>query len=325
MEQLRAAAGQLGLPELERRLDAAVRAPTVAELAELVWDLDRPSARSAPKPAREAGPFTRAAGAVAPSFPSARRNLGFRLHAWAYGLTNGLLVGTWALTGLGFFWPFFPAAGWGVALGLHAVCVRSVQERRAHAQHDKPVWPAPPASVGSGPAPPPPRASRRLVVAMFTDVVDSTRLTEVIGDEEWSRVRGRCQALLRSCYGSHRGTEVSAQGDGFLARFGSSSDAVRCGIEIQRRLRLQREDTGFAVSVRIGLHAGEAMEETGDLLGTVINMAARVTSEAQSAEVLVTEAVADQLDGRFQLADRGLRTLKGLSRPRHLLAVDWTD
>jgi class 3 adenylate cyclase len=53
------------------------------------------------------------------------------------------------------------------------------------------------------------------------------------------------------------------------------------------------------------------MEETGDLLGTVINMAARVTSEAQPAEVLVTEAVADQLDGRFELADRGVRTLKG--------------
>jgi class 3 adenylate cyclase len=307
MEQLRAAAGQLGLPELERRLDAAVRARTVAELAELVWELD-PTGRPAPR-----------------TFPSARRNLGFRLHAWTYGLTNGLLVGTWALTGLGFFWPFFPAAGWGVALGLHAVCVRSVQERRAHAKSNKPVWPEPTAAVGSGPTPPRARSSRSLVVAMFTDVVDSTRLTEVIGDEEWSRLRARCRALLRSCYGAYSGAEVSAQGDGFLARFGSSGDAVRCGIEIQRRLRDQREDTGFAVSVRIGLHAGEAMEETGDLLGTVINMAARVTSEAQPAEVLITEAVADQLDGRFELADRGLRTLKGLSRPRHLFTVDWAD
>jgi class 3 adenylate cyclase len=120
------------------------------------------------------------------------------------------------------------------------------------------------------------------------------------------------------------GAEVGAQGDGFLTRFGSPCDAVRCGIEVQRRLRDQREETGFALSVRIGLHAGEAVEDTGDLLGTVINMAARVTSEAQPTEVLVTEAVADQLDGRFELADRGLRTLKGLSRPRHLFAVEWT-
>jgi class 3 adenylate cyclase len=160
---------------------------------------------------------------------------------------------------------------------------------------------------------------------MFIDVVDSTRLTEVIGDEEWRRIRSRCRTLLSDCYATNGGAEVSAQGDGFLARFESSCDAVRCGIEVQRRLRDQREDSGFAPSVRIGLHAGEAVEETGDLLGTVINMAARVTTEAHPAEVLVTEAVADQLDGRFELEDRGLRTLKGLSRPRHLVAVRWAD
>jgi class 3 adenylate cyclase len=300
IERLRAAADQMGLEELEQRLDAAIRARTIGELAELVWDLDRVP-----------GTTRRPSGAW--------HSVAFRLHAAAYGLTNGLLVGTWALTGHGFFWPFFPAAGWGIALGLHAVCVRSVQERRVRPKPDQPVWSGP---ATNGPAPQP---ARRQVVAMFIDVVDSTRLTEVIGDEEWSRIRSRCRTLLSNCYATNGGEEVSAQGDGFLARFESSCDAVRCGIEVQRRLRDQREDSGFAPSVRIGLHAGEAVEETGDLLGTVINMAARVTTEAQPAEVLVTEAVADQLDGRFELEDRGLRTLKGLSRPRHLVAVRWAD
>jgi class 3 adenylate cyclase len=302
---LRAAAGQLGLEELEQRLDTAVRARTIGELAGLVWDLE-PATGSEPQ------------------VTGVRQNVGFRLHAAAYWLTNGLLVGTWALTGHGFFWPFFPAAGWGIALGLHAVCVRSAQERRGRPRPEQPVGSLPPTTVGPPPTNgPPPQPARRQVVAMFIDVVDSTRLTEVIGDEEWSRIRSRCRTLLRSCYATNGGTEVSAQGDGFLARFGSSRDAVRCGIEVQRRLRNQREDTGFAPGVRIGLHAGEAVEETGDLLGTVINMAARVTTEAQPAEVLVTEAVADQLDGRFELEDRGLRTLKGISRPRHLVAVRW--
>jgi class 3 adenylate cyclase len=300
IEQLRAAADRLGLEELERRLEAVLRAGTIGELAELVWDLE-PAANSESRPA------------------GVCQNLGFRLHAAAYGLTIGLLVGTWALTGHGFFWPFFPAAGWGIALGLHAVCVRSVHERRRHTGVQATTIGPPPTN---GPAPQP---ARRQVVAMFIDVVDSTRLTEVIGDEEWSRIRSRCRTLLHSCYVANGGAEVSAHGDGFLARFGSSCDAVRCGIEVQRRLRDQREDTGFAPNVRIGLHAGEAVEETGDLLGTVINMAARVTTEAQPAEVLITEAVADQLDGRFELEDRGLRTLKGLSRPRHLVAVRWAD
>jgi class 3 adenylate cyclase len=307
IERLRAAAGQLGLEELEQCLDTAVRAHTIGELAGLVWDLE-PAASTEPQPA------------------GVRQNIGFRLHAAAYWLTNGLLVGTWALTGHGFFWPFFPAAGWGIALGLHAVCVRSAQERRGRPRPEQRVRSSPPTTVGPPPTNgPSPQPTRRQVVAMFIDVVDSTRLTEVVGDEEWSRIRSRCRTLLRSCYATNGGAEVSAQGDCFLARFGSSCDAVRCGIEVQRRLRDQREDTGFAPGVRIGLHAGEAVEETGDLLGTVINMAARVTTEAQPAEVLITEAVADQLDGRFELEDRGLRTLKGLSRPRHLVAVRWAD
>lgn len=151
------------------------------------------------------------------------------------------------------------------------------------------------------------------------------RLRAAAGQLGLEELEQRLDTAVRARSIGELAAEVSAQGDGFLARFGSSCDAVRCGIEVQRRLRDQREDTGFAPGVRIGLHAGEAVEETGDLLGTVINMAARVTTEAQPAEVLITEAVADQLDGRFELEDRGLRTLKGLSRPRHLVAVRWAD
>ena len=301
VELLRVAGADLGLAEVERRLDAAVRARTVGELAALVWDLDRARTTSARHRRR-----------------SIWQDGWFRVHAAAYGLTNGFLVGTWALTGHGFFWPFFPAAGWGIGLGVHAVAAHIGGDAHADTSSNQAV----PAADRGRPLPPP---SRSHVVVMFVDVVDSTRLTELIGDEEWSRIRARHRALLHGCYETHRGTEVSAQGDGFLARFTFPADAVRCAVEIQRRLRAQREGSGFAPAVRIGIHAGEAMEETGDLLGTVINMAARVMSEADAGEVLVTEAVADHLDGRFELDDRGLRTLKGLTRPRHLLAVCWVD
>jgi class 3 adenylate cyclase len=57
----------------------------------------------------------------------------------------------------------------------------------------------------------------------------------------------------------------------------------------------------------------------------VINLASRVTDEATPGEILVTEPVADQLVGKLELEDRGLRELKGLSQPRHLLAVKWTE
>ncbi|MPZ26689.1 MAG: DUF1707 domain-containing protein [Micromonosporaceae bacterium] len=313
LQLLRVTGTELGLEELEQRLDAAVQARTVGDLATLLWDLDG----TTPPPS---GPAPRV---------RIWRSAGFRYHAITYGLTNGFFLGTWAITGADFFWPFFPAAGWGIALGLHATAAHAAQLRKQQRAAQRAIkgqqltigpMPVPPPATAVRPVTPSPRSS---VVVMFTDVVDSTRLTEVIGDDEWARVRARHLGLLRDCYGAHRGTEVTAQGDGFMAQFVSPVEAVQCAVEIQRRLQTQRDEAGFALPVRIGMHTGEAVVATNDLLGTVINMAARVMSEAAPGEVLITETLADQLDARFELDDRGLRTLKGFTRPRHLLAVCW--
>ena len=61
----------------------------------------------------------------------------------------------------------------------------------------------------------------------------------------------------------------------------------------------------------------------GDVIGMVVNLAARVTNEAAPGEILVTEPVADHVDKDVKLEDRGLVMLRGISQPRHLLAVSW--
>jgi class 3 adenylate cyclase len=248
--------------------------------------------------------------------------MGFRYHAGAYGLTNGFLVGTWAVTGHGFFWPIFPAMGMGIGLGLHALAAHGHEEHQAERElrrletGDRAL--ALPPVPAHGP-------ERRFVVVMFTDIANSTRLAEAMGDAEWSRVRGVHQELLRDCLGAHHGSEVGSQGDGLLARFGTPLDAVLCAVDVQRRLHDQRNASGFAPALRIGIHSGDAVEDRDDLVGTAINIAARVVAEAGPGEVVVTEPVADQLDSRFELEDRGLRALKGVTHPRHLLAVRWSE
>lgn len=352
---LRTASSGLGLDEAERRMDAAVKAPTKAELALLVWDL--PDATSASPPD------------VTPPKAGALRSLAFRLHGTTYGLVNAMLVGIWAITDSNhLFWPFFPIAGWGVGLGAHAVVTRNAQraqyekqikrlEKRGRgelatsrsARELTPPWDQAPTVRPSrepsrepnrepsrGPSRGPSRANRSgsgrpavaearraRVVVMFTDMVDSTRLTMVIGDEDWTRVRSRYRKLLTEAYAGFGGQEVSAQGDGFLARFSRPSEAAQCAIDIQRKIQAQRNEYGFAPAVRIGVHAGDAMEEQGDVLGTTVNIASRVTSAAEPNEILVTEAVADQLDDRFQLSDGGLRAMKGLDRQAHVLIISW--
>jgi len=180
---------------------------------------------------------------------------------------------------------------------------------------------------GHGPseAPKPSGPERKWVTVMFTDIANSTGLTEDLGDDEWSRILSGHRELVRNLFVAHGGDIVGTQGDGCLGRFPTPAEAVLCAVEVQKEIAQTRHDTKFPLQVRIGVHAGEAVQEDGDIIGRVVNVAARVTSETQPGEILVTEPVADYLGGQLRFEDRGLRELRGLTQPRHLLAVRWED
>jgi class 3 adenylate cyclase len=174
-------------------------------------------------------------------------------------------------------------------------------------------------------APKPSGPERKWVTVMFTDIANSTGLTEDLGDDEWSRILSGHRELVRSLFVAHGGDVVGTQGDGCLGRFPTPAEAVLCAVEVQKDMAQTREDTDFPIQVRIGIHAGEAVEDDGDLVGRVVNVAARVTAETKPGEILVTEPVADYLGGQLRFEDRGLKELRGLAQPRHVLAVRWDD
>ena len=238
-----------------------------------------------------------------------------------------MLVGIWAAAGgsLGSFWPIWPIITWGAALGIHAGVTAGLStgpgrlssgrrlelEERDTAEGEE--WGLPRGSAGR----------RKWVAVAFVDIVGSTGLNDALGDDEWHRVLSEHRALVRAAVSDGGGDEVGTAGDGSLIRFDSPSAAARCAIDIQQTIQALNRSDGFAPEVRIGIHAGEAVEADQDLLGRVVNLASRVADEAGAGEILVTESVADQLDPDLAVDDRGLRSLKGLDRPRHLLAVRW--
>jgi class 3 adenylate cyclase len=188
------------------------------------------------------------------------------------------------------------------------------EQRRQHRDQHRSLGPGP--GAGSGP-------TSRFVVAMFVDVAGSTQLNEALGDEQWAAVRRTFRDVVDEAVSGHGGWEANCSGDGVLARFSDPSSAADAAVTILRRLDRQRTDTGFAPSVRVGIHSGDAVEEGDDIIGNVVNLAARVTDAAGRDEILVTEHVADHLDGRHTTEGRGLHTLKGVARPRHLLCLVW--
>lgn len=157
---------------------------------------------------------------------------------------------------------------------------------------------------------------------MFVDIANSTSLNESMGDQAWATERDRFRRLASECFKAEGGWEVNAAGDGFLARFNEPASAVRAAIELQRKLASRRESQ-FAPSARIGIHSGDVIDEGDDIVGSVINIASRVNGAGEPDDILITEHVADHIDGSIETTGRGLHTLKGVSRPRHLLAVKW--
>jgi class 3 adenylate cyclase len=278
------------------------------------------------------------------------------VHVVAYLAVCTLLVLIWAMTSGSFeelgkiaehpqkidnfgFWPVWIIIGWGAGVVIHAGFVLATVPRtvlnareRRREERERQRRREATARMVSGSVRSlrdlgsqivhRPSTGRRFVVVMFTDIAGSTPLAEEMGDEEWGRVLSKYRAIVRETFEGFGGAEVGTQGDGFLVQFDDPVAAVRTAIELQRALE-RPVDGSVRLPTRVGVHVGDALDEGDDLVGRVVNLAARVTAAAEPGEILVTEPVADQLGTEFTLEDRGLRPLKGVAQPRHLLAVRW--
>ena len=99
---------------------------------------------------------------------------------------------------------------------------------------------------------------------MFSDIVNSTRLSEAMGDAAWEPLLQWHDRTLRAEFERWNGEEIKHGGDGFFVAFREADDGIGCAAAIQRALARHRAEHGFAPSVRIGLHGGEATSREGD-------------------------------------------------------------
>jgi class 3 adenylate cyclase len=189
----------------------------------------------------------------------------------------------------------------------------SLSRRRIEARHPGIERPGVPRGADA-------RRARRAF--MFTDIVSSTNLVEVLGDEAWDHLLRWHDQILRSLFAGHGGEEVNRIGDGFFVAFERPDPAVRCAVEIQRALERHRVEHGFAPRVRIGVHEAEATQEGSDYQGRGVHEAARIAGAAGADEILVSAPIATALDGAAVSAPRRL-DLKGFREPVEVVAVDW--
>src|SRR6266516_8040669 len=129
---------------------------------------------------------------------------------------------------------------------------------------------------------------------LFTDIVESTTLTQSLGDEAAMAMLGVHDAIVRDALSALGGREVKHTGDGIMASFVSVASAVRCAIQIQRELaKHEKANPERALKVRVGAAAGEPVEQHNDLFGSTVQLASRLCAHAQPEQILVSNALAE--------------------------------
>lgn len=161
---------------------------------------------------------------------------------------------------------------------------------------------------------------------VFTDLVGHTEMMRRLGDDRGRDVLREHERITRAVLKQFGGAEVKTMGDGFMASFASVTKAMDCAIALQRAFASHTESMQEPLSARVGLNAGEPIEEDGDLFGSTVILASRIAAHAGAGEILVPDTVRGLLSGKgFMFSDRGEFVPKGFDEGVRLWDVRWQE
>ena len=161
-------------------------------------------------------------------------------------------------------------------------------------------------------------------IILFADIVDSTGLTERLGDTAFREKARELDGTLRGIIRESGGTPVEGRtlGDGVLAVFTSARQAIAAA----RRCGEAGDNAGLPL--HLGLHAGDVTRETdpdgrSNVYGGAVNIASRISALSAPGEVLVSDIVRGlaRTSAGVTFEDRGEQSLKGVGEPVRLFAV----
>jgi class 3 adenylate cyclase len=169
--------------------------------------------------------------------------------------------------------------------------------------------------------------ARGTAVILFTDIADSTALTERMGDGRFREASRALDAGLRAAIRDAGGVAVEGKllGDGVLATFPSAAQAIDGA---RRCLALS---AASELGLHIGLHAGDVIREEvdgrRDVFGGAVNIASRICGLSAPGEILVSDVVRGMARSSAGVAfeDRGEYAMKGVGEPVRVYAVRGGD
>jgi adenylate cyclase len=164
------------------------------------------------------------------------------------------------------------------------------------------------------------RLTRRLAAIVVADVVGYTRLMETDESGTFDRLRAIRAEIVEPTTSRFRGRIVKSTGDGWIAEFGSVTDAVLSSLDIQQSMarRNTKLTADRRLEIRIGINLGEIISDGDDIYGTGVNVAARLESIAEPGGICISDHVHQQVHGTLHLRyeDMGAQTVRNIAARR---------
>lgn len=164
---------------------------------------------------------------------------------------------------------------------------------------------------------------------MFADVVGSTQLFEVLGDDMARTTIAETLELLTNVTNNHNGTVIKTIGDEVMCTFPEADDSANAATEMQETLEDANDmrEEGPKIKVRIGMHFGPALLEGGDVFGDAVNVAARMAAQAKGGQIITTKTTIDLLDPITQASSRFVdrAPIKGKKEDIEIYEIIWQE
>ena len=167
----------------------------------------------------------------------------------------------------------------------------------------------------------PPAIPTGMTAILFADIVDSTSLTERMGDAAFREKARELDTALRAIIREHSGTAIEGKllGDGVLAVFTSARQAIEAALACGR--------AGGELELHLGIHAGDVIREENNVYGGAVNIASRISALSAPGEVLVSDTVRSlaRTSAGVVFEDRGEQELKGIGETVRVYEVRRQD
>ena len=165
---------------------------------------------------------------------------------------------------------------------------------------------------------------RRLTAILAADVVGYSRLMEA-DEEATARTLSTYREIIEGLVAGHHGRVFGSAGDSIIAEFASPVEAVRCAVDIHRKLEAHNVDLpeDRRMRLRIGVNLGDVMVEGDNLLGDSVNIAARLETLADPGGISLARSIFDQVKKQLDLGYEylGEHEVKNIAEPIQVYRV----